>query len=48
MARYQYDEEAMTFTPFRPGRIQVSKSWFVATLLLSIVGILAIVTVIVV
>lgn len=48
MARYQADEEPMYYQPYVPGKVVVSRAWFAITAVLSLVGILAIITVILV
>lgn len=38
MARYQYDDEPMTFTPYVPGHVAVSRFWFACLCILATIG----------
>lgn len=38
MARYQYDEEPMTFTPYTPGHVVVSRFSFILLCVLATIG----------
>lgn len=38
MARYQYDEEPMTFTPYVSGYVTLSRFWFATLSLLAFIG----------
>lgn len=46
MARYQYDEEPMTFIPYVPGHVTLSRFWFATLSLLAFIGVAFVVLVV--
>lgn len=38
MARYQYDDEPMTFQPYTPGDVTLTRFWFFTLSILAFIG----------